>query len=76
MTRSEAQTKFDTKIAALTIDAAIECYTMLRHAVFAKRDRDTAQAMVMTGNSLEAIIGEEAFDLLLDTIETDMMAAA
>jgi hypothetical protein len=32
--------------------------------------------MVMTGNSLEAIIGEEAFDLLLDTIETDMMAAA
>jgi len=69
MTRSEAQAKFDVKIAALTVDAAIECYTMLRQATFATRDRDTAQAMVFTGNALEKIIGECALDALMDLID-------
>lgn len=74
MTRAEAQAKFDTKIAALKLDAAIECYTMLRQSTFANRDRDTAQAMVLTGNALEKIIGESAFDLLMDTIDNQAAA--
>ena len=75
MTRTEAQAKFDAKIASLTIDAAIECYTMLRQSVMGARgrgnapSRDTAQAMVMTGNALEKIIGEDAMDALLDAID-------
>ena len=76
MTRAEAQAKFNAKIASLKIDAAIECYTMLRQSTFKNRDRDTAQAMVMTGNALEDIIGEDLFVALMDKIDDAHMAAA
>ena len=75
MTRTEVQAKFDTKIASLTIDAAVECYTMLRQAVYAaqaagkKANRDMWQAMIMTGAALEKIIGENAMDILMDEID-------
>lgn len=75
MTRTEAQAKFDAKIGSLTIDAAIECYTMLRQSVFSARDagkkcsREISQAMVMTGEALEKIIGEDAMDILMDEID-------
>lgn len=75
MTRTKAQAKFDAKIAALSVDAAIEAYTMLRQSVFAERaagkrvDRAVSQAMVMTGSALEKIIGEDAFEILMDEID-------
>jgi hypothetical protein len=49
---------------------------MLRQSTFKNRDRDTAQAMVMTGNALEAIIGEDLFVALMDKIDDAHMAAA
>jgi hypothetical protein len=73
--RADVQAKFDDKIASLTIDAAIECYTMLRQAFFAaqaagkKADRAMGQAMVMTGEALEKIIGEDLMDSLMDEID-------
>jgi|TARA_R110000851_G_scaffold305841_1_gene464001 hypothetical protein len=69
MTRDEAQVTFDQKIASLTVEAAIECYTLLRQSHLKKSTRDITQAMIMTGNSLEKIIGEDIFEALMDTID-------
>jgi hypothetical protein len=69
MNVNEAQAQFDAKIADLTIEAAIECYTILRKRVAKGRDHFTVTAMVRTGNSIEAIIGEDQFSDLMKLID-------
>lgn len=75
MTRDEAQTAITAKLAQLSEFEAIKAYAALRAAVIGAHargkpvDRSTAQAMVLTGNALEARIGGEAFDQLMDQID-------
>lgn len=74
MTRTEVQAKFDAKIAALSIESAIECYTILRQKVGTdprKAGETLWMTMVMTGEALEKIIGGDLFyEIMVEIDET------
>lgn len=78
MTRDEAQAKITQKLAQLPDREAIKVYAALRATVMGARkqdrkpDRATAQAMVLTGNALEARIGSAAFENLMDSVDASV----
>lgn len=78
MTRDEAQAKITAKLAQLPDSEAIKAYATLRATVMGNRghgrkpDRATAQAMVLTGNALEARIGSAAFEDLMDAVDASV----
>lgn len=73
--REDALSKITAKLAQLSDLEAIKAYATLRAAVMGAHtrgkpaDRATVQAMVLTGNALEARIGSKAFDQLMDQID-------
>ena len=75
MTRDECQQKITAKLAQLPDSEAIKVYAALRGAVMRatiqgqRAGRDAWLAMIMTGNALEARIGPDDFEALMDQID-------
>jgi hypothetical protein len=82
MTRDQCQQKITAKLAQLPDSEAIKVYAALRGAIMqaqARRQRagrDAWQAMIMTGNALEARIGTDDFEALMDQIDAAATEAA
>lgn len=78
--RQTARAKIAARLANETDEQVAAAYGALRHRVVRRRmtgaqaDRNAVNAMLLTGDVLEARIGEAAFDALVDQLDAGLAA--